>query len=88
MTIYVDNMNAGYGRMKMCHMFADSDEELLEFAKKIGVQTKWHQYPGTIKSHFDICLRKKAKAIELGAIEIDYPADVAALMRKRKESTK
>lgn len=88
MTIYVDNMNSGYGRMKMCHLFADNDEELLEFVDKIGVKRKWHQYPGTIKSHFDICLSKKAKAIELGAIEIDYPNDVADLMRKRKESMK
>lgn len=88
MAVYVDNMDAGYGRMKMCHMFADSDAELLSMADRIGVQRKWHQYPGTIKSHFDICLSKKAMAIQLGAAEIDYPNDVAELMRKRREKAK
>lgn len=84
MTIYVDNMDAKYGRMKMCHMFADSTRELLEMAEKIGVQRKWLQHAGTIKEHFDICQSKKAKAVALGAKEIDYPADVSALMKSRK----
>ena len=84
MSVYVDNMNAGYGRMKMCHMFADTKEELMAMADAIGVHRKWHQYPGTVKSHFDICLSKRAKAVELGAIEIDYPNDVAEIMRDRK----
>lgn len=88
MAVYVDNMNAGYGRMKMCHMFADTDDELLAMADKIGVQRKWHQYPGTVKSHFDICLSKKALAIQHGAAEIDYPTDVSELMRKRRELAK
>lgn len=85
MTVYVDNMNATYGRMKMCHMFADSTDELLAMADKIGVQRKWLQHPGSYREHFDICLSKKNKALEAGAVEIDYPSDVAELMRKRKE---
>lgn len=86
MSVYIDNMNAGYGRMKMCHMFADSTEELLSMADMIGVQRKWIQYPGTYKEHFDVCLSKRAKAVQAGAIEIDYPNDVADLIRKRKEA--
>lgn len=69
--VYVDNMNAKFGRMTMCHMIADTSEELLEMAEKIGVDKKWIQYPGTPKEHFDICLSKKKKAIELGAKEIN-----------------
>ncbi|WAG76992.1 DUF4031 domain-containing protein [Metapseudomonas furukawaii] len=88
MAVYVDNMNAGYGRMKMCHMFADTEGELLAMADKIGVARRWHQFPGTIKSHFDICLSKRAKAVEFGANEIDYPTDVAELMKKRREKAK
>lgn len=56
--------------MIMCHMIADTTEELLEMCDKIGVNKKWIQYPGTADEHFDICLSKKKKAIENGAVEI------------------
>lgn len=72
MSIYIDNFNAGYGRMKMCHMVADTTAELLDMCLKIGVQTKWIQESGTYNEHFDICQSKKAKAIELGAVEIGF----------------
>ena len=67
MAVYVDNMKAKYRRMIMCHMIADTDEELRAMAGKIGVQQKWHQ-----GDHFDICLEMRAKAIALGAIEITW----------------
>lgn len=70
MSVYVDNMEVSFGRMKMSHMIADTTEELLAMADKIGVQRKWIQYKGTYSEHFDICLSKKKKAIELGAKEI------------------
>lgn len=34
MTVYVDDMQADYRRMKMCHMVADTDEELLQLGAK------------------------------------------------------
>ena len=68
--VYIDNMNHPYGRMLMCHMIADTPNELLEMADKIGVARKWIQYPGTYREHFDICVSKKAKAIELGAVSV------------------
>ena len=51
MPVYVDNMKAQFGRMIMCHMVADTDEELHAMAAKIGVQRKWHQKAGTPHSH-------------------------------------
>ena len=45
MTVYVDDMEAGYGRMVMCHMWADTLDELLEMADAIGVQRRWLQRP-------------------------------------------
>lgn len=88
MTVYVDDMFANYGRMKMCHLFADSTEELLEFVDKIGVQRKWIQKQGTIREHFDICSSKRDKAIAIGAVQITYPGDVKTLIDKRKEALK
>jgi hypothetical protein len=69
MSVYVDNMQAAYGRMKMCHMLADSMAELLEMADKIGVDRKWFQ--ALSHPHFDIALSKRALAVANGAIEVD-----------------
>jgi hypothetical protein len=74
--VYVDDMYnssiSKFGRMKMSHMVADTSEELLEMATKIGVQHKWIQFPGTPREHFDICLSKRKKALLNGAKEITW----------------
>ncbi|MDO9504896.1 DUF4031 domain-containing protein, partial [Hydrogenophaga sp.] len=73
MTVYVDDMRASYGRMKMCHMLADTDEELHAMADFIGVQRKWWQSPEhTSGSHYDIALSKRALAVLCGAVEITW----------------
>lgn len=68
--VYVDDFNAKYRGMIMCHMLTDTTEELLAMATKIGVNHKWIQDAGTHGEHFDICLSKKKKAIEHGAKEV------------------
>lgn len=83
MTVYVDNMRAQFGRMRMSHMIADSDEELRQMAQRIGVALKWHQYPGTSRSHFDICDSKAALAIKAGAVPISYRTLGCMTMRRR-----
>lgn len=80
--VYIDNMEAGFGRMKMCHMIADTPQELLEMVDKIGVARKWIQYPGTTHEHFDICLSKKKIAIEMGAKDITM-MDLGRMLAKR-----
>ena len=70
MSVYVDNMSAAFGRMKMCHMIADSTDELMAMADRIGVARKWIQYPGTHREHFDICQSKRKAAVAAGAIEL------------------
>ena len=70
MSVYVDNMRAPYGRMIMCHMVADTDEELHDMARAIGVNTRWHQKAGTRHSHYDISLSKRKLAVQYGAKEI------------------
>lgn len=69
MSVYVDESVWPLGRMVMCHMLADSVEELHTMADKIGVARKWFQskrFP-----HYDICKSKRAVAVKLGAVEIN-----------------
>lgn len=85
MTVYVDNMQAQFGRMKMCHMIADSTEELLAMADRIGVARKWIQSAGTAREHFDIAMSKRALAVEAGAVEVTMK-ELARMTRARRES--
>jgi hypothetical protein len=79
---YVDDMEAPYRRMVMCHMTADTTEELLAMADKIGVARRWIQKAGTGKEHFDICLTKRALAVAAGAKEITWGETIGLMRRK------
>jgi hypothetical protein len=83
MAVYIDDYEAPFGNMLMCHMVADTTDELIAMVDKIGVQRKWIQKPGTYNEHFDICLSKKKKAVAAGAIEITA-RQYAEFVNKRK----
>lgn len=85
MTVYVDNMRAGYGRMKMCHMIADDTAELLAMADRIGVQRKWLQKAGTAHEHFDVCLTKRQAAVAAGAVEVSMMG-LGRIIRNRRDT--
>ena len=87
MSVYVDDMRASYGRMVMCHMIADSDAELLAMADRIGVARRWHQHPGTPRSHFDVCLAKRALAIEAGAVPVTQRDLGRMILARRRAAT-
>ena len=86
MSVYVDSSIYGYGRMVMCHMIADTPEELHAMADRIGVARKWFQDPAGGKAsfcHYDIAKSKRQLAVEAGAIECDRNFFVAAMRRIR-----
>ena len=83
MSVYVDDMQATFGRMRMCHMIADTRAELLEMADRIGVDRRWLQAPGDPAEHFDVCLSKRAAALKAGAIEISS-RQVGQMIRNRR----
>lgn len=86
--VYVDDMYktgiGDFGRMKMSHMVADTTEELLQMADKIGVQRKWLQYPGTANEHFDVSSFRRKLAISFGAKEFGF-RDYARFVQARCE---
>lgn len=75
MTVYVDDMYryalGRFGRMKMSHMIADTTEELVAMADRIGVARRWIQKPGTPDEHFDVAMSARKKAIAAGAVEME-----------------
>lgn len=88
MAVYIDNFHetgAGNFRcMKMSHMIADNKKELLEMAKKIGVNVKWIQKEGTAHEHFDVCKAKRTLAIKHGAVAISF-MELGRMIAKRKQ---
>ncbi len=66
--VYVDDMNASYGRMVMCHMMADTIEELHEMAAALGLERAWFQ--PLSRPHYDVSKTRKAEAVRLGAVEV------------------
>lgn len=88
MAVYVDDMNAAYRGMRMCHMLADTDAELHAMADRIGVSRRWWQSPEkTSGSHYDICLTKKALALAAGAVPITFRQAGAMNTRRRATGT-
>jgi hypothetical protein len=83
MAVYVDDMRAPFGRMKMCHMIADSTDELLTMADRIGVDRKWLQKAGSAHEHFDIALSKRRLAVAAGAVEVSR-MDLGRILRARR----
>ena len=84
MTVYVDDVETGFGRMVMCHMLADTPEELHAMASAIGMKRQWYQSPKKVSfPHYDLSLTKRALAVAKGAKEITRQ-EVAAVMRDKK----
>lgn len=96
MAVYVDDMRAPFGRMKMCHMWADTREELFAMADRIGVARKWFQRPAGTSlpgmdaswEHFDIALSKRAIAVKFGAVETDRYGPLEHEARRKGDQRK
>lgn len=69
------------GRMRCGHMVADTLDELHAMADAIGSRREWFQpqpFP-----HYDVPLFRRARAVALGAIEVDRRGLVAVMRRVR-----
>ncbi len=84
MSVYVDNAAILFRGMRMSHMIADSLDELHAMADRLGLQRAWFQAaPPASFPHYDVSKTKRARAIELGAIECDRAAFVGHMRRLR-----
>lgn len=97
MACYVDDVRHKFGNMVMCHLWADTEEELLAMVDAIGVQRKWIQGHPTLSFgkhkeaswvHFDIALSKKAMAMQRGAVLTDKygPSEHTARLKLKSKN--
>lgn len=82
--VYVDAPIWPYGRMVMCHMFADTESELHAMADRIGVRRRWFQRHRLLP-HYDVCKSKRSLAVAAGAVEVDRRF-VAKRIRERRSA--
>lgn len=54
-----------------CHMVADTEEELHAFAARLGLKRSWAHRRRNGKCHYDLVPTKRARAVVLGAQEVD-----------------
>lgn len=73
MSVYVDDYQGKLGRMVMCHMLADTVDELHAFAARLGLRREWFQLGSA--PHYDVSKEKRALAIKLGAIHLPIYVD-------------
>lgn len=90
MATYVDNLrDYGWRHGPSCHLIADSVEELIEFAIRIGMKKEWFQPKSS--PHFDLHADGREKAIANGAIALsqrEFVAKLRELRARRKETLK
>lgn len=82
MGCYVDPPSARLGRMIMCHLIADTLEELHAMADRIGIDRKHYQSEASFP-HYDICKSKRILAVEAGAKMVNRRQLVEVMRRFR-----
>jgi threonyl-tRNA synthetase len=79
MGVYVDDMRAQVGRHIVCHMMADTAEELHRMAERIGLSPGWRH-----GDHYDVPLPQRVRAVAEGAIEVSQREMVRIRQRLRR----
>jgi hypothetical protein len=100
MTVYADDASipaevangSRVHRSRWSHLTADTQEELHEFAARLGLRREWFQ-PGRPLGgqpspfwHYDLTAGKRAQALRLGARAVSW-RDLPGICRARDEAT-
>ncbi len=74
--VYVDEVRkcrpfGPQGWTTSCHLFADTEDELHQFAESMGMRREWFQdHERRERRHYDLPEYRREVALELGAAEI------------------
>jgi hypothetical protein len=81
LAVYVDFARIPFRDMEMCHMVADSLDELHAMANEIGMLRIWFQAKSF--PHYDLSQPRRRAAVDLGAVEVDRRELVLVMRRWR-----
>lgn len=72
MAVYVDKAIFPWRGKLWAHLWADTEDEMHAFARKLGLLRGWFQHPPKASwKHYDVTAAKRDQAIRLGAIACD-----------------
>ena len=76
MSVWVDPLkDYGWRLGPSCHLMADTEDELHEFAARIGLRRSWFQRHPRLW-HYDLTASRRTRAVALGALELDIRESV------------
>ena len=75
MAVYIDPLvrcrkSAEWPWELSCHLFADTPDELHEFAERVGLSRGWFQSAAGQMPHYDLTKAMRRKAIAGGAVQV------------------
>lgn len=85
MAVYVDDARNPFRGHLMCHMIADTLDELHAMADAIGMERRWFQ-PRSFP-HYDLPQAQRRAALDHGAIPVDRRGIVHVMRRLRADPT-
>jgi hypothetical protein len=88
-TVYLDDWRqpARLGPVddRWSHLVADTDEELHEFAARLGMKREWFQHKASRphQAHYDLPERSRPQALALGAVAVSW-RQLGRMLRQRR----
>ena len=89
MAVYIDDWRQparlGPVEDRWSHLVADDDEELHDFAARLGMRREWfqHKVRRPHQSHYDVPERARQDALDLGAIPVTW-RQLGRMLKKRR----
>ncbi len=89
MTVYLDDWrqpaHLGPVEDRWSHLVADDEEELHDFAARLGMRREWYQHKRDRphQGHYDVPERSRAAALALGAVPVSW-RELGRMLRRRR----
>lgn len=69
MSVYVDEARWPWKGKMWAHLWADTEIELHDFAKRLGLRRSWFQDKNPRFNHYDVTSNKRRRALAAGAVK-------------------